>query len=432
MTSKINFKFYKYAFFISSLFLLGNIKAQTIGNWPDANGNPSNVLTGTSSALAIGVPFTLPPNPALLEAWGHIRYFPPPSIPEPTGLIVTKLLANSAQIGVGGSSGSGSDGAMDPNGPGITMEVQLPKYYYTGRTTQSNITLTSGSIIGSVPAIYGINGGMSPLIWGRLEEPASTQPGTIVPASNLSRFIVLPDGRAGFNISNPRGTLDVIHTGTKTEPTAIFATPGTQNISATDPNNPYGIPMKYSKHIAIFNNLQTGNYNGLVRDGDQAIIFTDGKNSGGANQSGSLVIAPWNQGNSLAGLRMDKDGNILFRGDFEIQGKLACNGFVSKPKWWPDYVFDDKYSLLTLDSVQKFISINKHLPHMPSADSIINNGVDVPYIQILQQQKIEELTLYLIEQNSILQDQKTIIYEYERTLIDLAKRIDQLEKRAKP
>ena len=90
MTSKINFKFYKYALIISCQFLLGNIKAQTVGNWPDANGNPSNALTGTSSALAIGVPFTLPPNPALLEAWGHRRYFPPPSIPEPTGLIIMK------------------------------------------------------------------------------------------------------------------------------------------------------------------------------------------------------------------------------------------------------------------------------------------------------------------------------------------------------
>ena len=69
---------------------------------------------------------------------------------------------------------------------------------------------------------------------------------------------------------------------------------------------------------------------------------------------------------------------------------------------------------------------------MPSADSIINNGVDVPYIQILQQQKIEELTLYLIEQNSILQEQKTTINEYERNLIDLTNRIDQLEKRVKP
>lgn len=430
MTSKINFKFYKYALFLSCLVLLGGIKAQTVGNWPDANGNASNALTGTSNALAIGVPFTLPPNPAILEAWGHIRYFPPLSIPEPTGLIVTKVLANSTQIGIGGTSGT--DGAMDPTGPGITTEVQLPKYYYTGRTTQSNITLTSGSVIGSVPAIYGINGGMSPLIWGRLEEPALTQPGSVVPTSNLSRFILLPDGRAGFNIANPRGTLDVIHTGSKTEPTAIFATQGTQFISSTDPNNPFGIPMKYSKHIAVFNNLKAGNYNGLVQEGDQAVIFTDGKNSGGANQSGSLVIAPWNQGNSLAGLRMDKDGNMLIKGNFEIQGKLSCNGFVSKPKWWPDYVFDDKYSLMSLDSVQKFISINKHLPHMPSADSIINNGVDVPYIQILQQQKIEELTLYLIGQNSLLQEQKTLINEYEKTLLDLTNRIDQLEKRVKP
>jgi hypothetical protein len=50
-----------------------------------------------------------------------------------------------------------------------------------------------------------------------------------------------------------------------------------------------------------------------------------------------------------------------------------------------------------LDSVSKFIALNKHLPGMPSRSEILVNGQDIAEIQRLQQEKIEELTLYVIK-----------------------------------
>jgi hypothetical protein len=59
-----------------------------------------------------------------------------------------------------------------------------------------------------------------------------------------------------------------------------------------------------------------------------------------------------------------------------------------------------------------------HLPGFPSAQTIVLDGQDVPYIQLLQQQKIEELTLYIIEQNGkikLLEEEYELICKQIRT-----------------
>jgi hypothetical protein len=64
---------------------------------------------------------------------------------------------------------------------------------------------------------------------------------------------------------------------------------------------------------------------------------------------------------------------------------------------WADYVFEKNYKLKPLDEIEKFIKANKHLPGVPSAEEIIKNGsIDVNEMFAKQMEKIEELTLYLI------------------------------------
>jgi len=66
---------------------------------------------------------------------------------------------------------------------------------------------------------------------------------------------------------------------------------------------------------------------------------------------------------------------------------------------WADYVFDEKYKLNSLDEVEKFIQQNKHLPNVPSAKEIQTNGLQLGDTQKRMMEKIEELTLYMIEAN---------------------------------
>jgi hypothetical protein len=64
---------------------------------------------------------------------------------------------------------------------------------------------------------------------------------------------------------------------------------------------------------------------------------------------------------------------------------------------WPDYVFDKDYKLPKLKDVAKYIDKNHHLPGVPSAAEIESDGLSLGDMQNIQMQKIEELTLYMIE-----------------------------------
>lgn len=73
--------------------------------------------------------------------------------------------------------------------------------------------------------------------------------------------------------------------------------------------------------------------------------------------------------------------------------KLRIRSFTN----WPDYVFDKDYKLPTLYELEKYIAINNHLPNVPSATTINNEGFETGDMTAKLLEKIEELTLYVIE-----------------------------------
>lgn len=75
--------------------------------------------------------------------------------------------------------------------------------------------------------------------------------------------------------------------------------------------------------------------------------------------------------------------------------KVAIKGSAD----WADYVFEPSYKLMSLDKVESFIKENKHLPNVPSADEMAKSGLDVMQTSAKMMEKIEELTLYMIEMN---------------------------------
>jgi hypothetical protein len=64
---------------------------------------------------------------------------------------------------------------------------------------------------------------------------------------------------------------------------------------------------------------------------------------------------------------------------------------------WPDFVFEKDYKLLSLNEVEQYIVKNQHLPNMPSAAEVEANGVNLGEMNALLLQKVEELTLYIIQ-----------------------------------
>lgn len=89
-----------------------------------------------------------------------------------------------------------------------------------------------------------------------------------------------------------------------------------------------------------------------------------------------------------------------------VNGKILARGLKIQANGWADFVFDDTYSLAPLSEVENFVQTNKHLPNVPSAAVLTNEGLDTAEMLTIQMQKIEELTLYLIaldKENKLLQ-----------------------------
>jgi hypothetical protein len=100
------------------------------------------------------------------------------------------------------------------------------------------------------------------------------------------------------------------------------------------------------------------------------------------------------------------------------QSKLAVNGRITAKEvvvtlgGWSDFVFDENYQLPSLEEVERHIKEKKHLPDIPSEQEVLAGGVSLGDMQAKLLQKIEELTLYVIElkkENQRLQLQFTTL-----------------------
>jgi hypothetical protein len=125
-------------------------------------------------------------------------------------------------------------------------------------------------------------------------------------------------------------------------------------------------------------------------------------------------------------MRITAVGNVGI-GTQDTKGyKLAVNGnavftkVVVKPYGnWPDYVFQPTYRLLPLSDVEQYINQYHHLPGVTSAEEVEKNGLDIGDNQATLLKKIEELTLYAIQQNKKIeeQDQKQAAWEQQLKLM---------------
>lgn len=83
-----------------------------------------------------------------------------------------------------------------------------------------------------------------------------------------------------------------------------------------------------------------------------------------------------------------------------VDGKVICEeARVQISGAWPDYVFDKKYKLLSIEDVEKHIQLKGHLPNIPAAAVVEKDGLDLGDMNKRLLEKVEELTLYIIELN---------------------------------
>ena len=129
---------------------------------------------------------------------------------------------------------------------------------------------------------------------------------------------------------------------------------------------------------------------------------------------------------------MKNNGNIGV-GTINPNEKLSVNGNIRAHEIkvettnWPDYVFAKDYNLPSLTETEKHIQENGHLQGIPSAEEVKANGVDLGEMNAKLLKKIEELTLYLIEQRKAIQSQNEELKIQQQKLKQFENQIELLK-----
>ncbi|HAO08227.1 MULTISPECIES: hypothetical protein [Chryseobacterium] len=112
--------------------------------------------------------------------------------------------------------------------------------------------------------------------------------------------------------------------------------------------------------------------------------------------NGTIGIGQFTNQLPADGITADGEKYKLFVKDGIRTEKVKVD--IAANNGWADYVFEKDYKLMPLNSVEKFIKENGHLPEVPTTEEAIKNGIELKEMNILLLKKIEELTLYTIEQ----------------------------------
>jgi hypothetical protein len=173
-----------------------------------------------------------------------------------------------------------------------------------------------------------------------------------------------------------------------------------------------------NNNIFIGNNVGESNSNRLNIDNQATttpLIWGDFANDqvklNGKVGIGSVGIFPTTAGTvNVANYKLFVTGGILTD---EVRVNLSNAGT------WADYVFSKDYKLPSLQEVEKQIQEKGHLSNMPSAKEVKENGIELGEMAKMQQEKIEELTLYAIEQNKTNEKQSKEIAELKALVTKL-------------
>ena len=222
--------------------------------------------------------------------------------------------------------------------------------------------------------------------------------------------------------------------------TGVFTTSNRLGINTTtlDDTEAYGYKLT----------IQDGDLNvGGDRNGRIKVRHIDGKSYNSTDKDN--LYLNWRTGHAVV---IGTHNTIGTKSDLLVSGRVRIGNDIAMPTGyqlfvkegiltekvkvalsttndWADYVFAEDYKLNSLKTVEDFVKENKHLPNIPSAKTVVENGINVAEMDAKLLRQIEELWLHTIELNK---EKETLQTKYENLQNDfsaLYKRVAELEQK---
>ena len=209
---------------------------------------------------------------------------------------------------------------------------------------------------------------------------------------NVDRVFIDTAGRVGINTTNPLQRLHVLDGNillSRSNSDELGSTNGTiyfgDVVTSSQPYGRWGIEYVSSEKEGYGLNFWKPYGPGQQAQGNAFLFLADNGNVG------------INTNNPQA--RLAVNGGILAK---SIVVSINSN-------LWPDYVFDDDYELMALQTLESYVNAHKHLPGVPSAEEVEGQGdIDLGKMNTILLEKVEELTRYVIDLQKQIDEMKQL------------------------
>ncbi|MDQ0638307.1 hypothetical protein QF042_001872 [Pedobacter sp. W3I1] len=262
-----------------------------------------------------------------------------------------------------------------------------------------SISYTRGSIAAAATYIAAISHA-NPAIWRE------------VGCTNRNKYV---DLQQNFTIDcntqqgNPRLRVRAINTyGSVDAPLTVYIKIRSINFNDTfTPLSVTGNDLTVNKFLPMTNEWEL--YVGNIRDSENGA---------------SIAIKALANGNVGIGTTNPQD-------KLTVAGNIGAREIKVSTHAGADFVFEPTFKLPDLSDLEKFVKTNKHLPEIPTAKQMVENGVNLGELNIKLLQKVEELTLHLIEKDKQLNVQGRQVTKLETKLAQQDKVLQEILKKLK-
>ncbi len=212
---------------------------------------------------------------------------------------------------------------------------------------------------------------------------------------------IISNGYVGIGTTTPAAKLHIFQTG------------GTQALlESADAQSSVDVQLRLKTAIDYRGRGIWMTYASSTGDWFAGVPYT-----GGGYSIGYHATQPEYKANSALFISTDRNVGIGItnpQNKLDVAGTIRCTEVKVEALPWADFVFHPTYKLRTLGEVEQFIKANNHLPEIPTESEVKQNGIGLGEMNAKLLQKIEELTLYMIEQQKIIEKQNERIEKLEK------------------